>query len=56
MVNVTKGATLTRNAKYLKHAPKQEDVIGITKDEQSDGSDSTSIDSSETSQNNSAGL
>ena len=53
LVNVATRTTLTRNAKYLKHARISEEVIDASKDE-SDSSDSTSVDSSQNSQDNSA--
>ena len=49
LVNVATQATLIRNAKYLKHAAKPE-VVDTSMDEQNDRSDSTSINTSETSQ------
>ena len=52
MVNVATGTTLIRNRKYLKHAPINEEFIDASKDE-SDSSDSTSVDFSQTGQNNS---
>ena len=59
LVDVATGNTLIRNAKYFKHVPIPEEVIdsnaskSISKDDLIDGSDPTSNDSSEFSQNDS---